>query len=74
MDTSPKNWITVNVDGAHNLNNHNIVVGGVARDSSWNFIEGFSNFIGIESSVIAEAWAAVIGLKMICDLKIACVL
>lgn len=46
------------------------VAGGVRRDSNSKFIRAFTSFLGVQISVIAEAKAILLGLRIACLLRI----
>ncbi|MBA0631141.1 hypothetical protein Godav_003160, partial [Gossypium davidsonii] len=57
-------WVKINVDGSSNMNGHYLMVGGVVRDSTGNWLEGFKKYIGRGSALKSELWAILIGLKV----------
>ena len=63
-------WFKLNVDGARNVHNGRIRAGGVIRDYTGVWIEGFFAHIGIGEVIEAEAWGLLLGLKMAVKLKI----
>ncbi|MBA0872692.1 hypothetical protein Goshw_018760, partial [Gossypium schwendimanii] len=44
-------WVKINVDGSSNMNGHYLMVGGVVRDSTGNWLEGFKKYIGRGSAL-----------------------
>ncbi|KAK8575263.1 hypothetical protein V6N12_062939 [Hibiscus sabdariffa] len=49
-----RGWVKANADGAYNVVNNKVSVGGVIRDEHENWLFGFSRNIGICSSLLAE--------------------
>ncbi|KAK5775329.1 hypothetical protein PVK06_043207 [Gossypium arboreum] len=47
-------WVKVNVYGSSNMNGHCLMVGGVVRDSTVNWLEGFRKYIGRASTLKSE--------------------
>ncbi|XP_060197735.1 uncharacterized protein LOC132626759 isoform X2 [Lycium barbarum] len=58
----PLNWIKLNTDGSHNCED-DIGAGGIVRDSNGNLIMAFAKSLGKGSSNLAEAKAALYGMK-----------
>lgn len=57
-------WIKVNMDGATNRNGNWSAVGGVLRDSSRNWVEGFRKFVGRGSTVNSKLWTILRDLEI----------
>ncbi|MBA0688412.1 hypothetical protein Goari_006203, partial [Gossypium aridum] len=57
-------WVKVNVDGSYNMNGHYLMVGGVVRDSTGNWLEGFMKYIGRGSTLKSELWVILTGLEV----------
>lgn len=63
----PDSWVKINVDGAAQGNPGNAGMGGLIRDASGCWLEGFSVFLGISSNIVAELWAILKGLQLAWD-------
>lgn len=60
----PDGWLKINVDGAWNSTSGAIEAGGIIRDHNGKWQFRFVNNIGIGNSLIAEAWAALVGVQL----------
>jgi ribonuclease HI len=65
----PHNCFKLNVDGSKSVSGV-IGAGGVIRDWSGNWVQGFSHYIGAGEIFEAEVWGLYIGLKMAVDLQL----
>ena len=65
----PLGHFKLNVDGSRDGAGI-IGAGGVVRDCSGNWIQGFSHHIGFGEVIQAEIWGIYIGLKMAADLQL----
>ncbi|KAK9991108.1 hypothetical protein SO802_026093 [Lithocarpus litseifolius] len=63
-------WFKLNTDGASIGNPGKAGGGGLIRDSSGNWVKGFSRSIGIGTSILAEFWALRDGLSLAVHLGI----
>lgn len=66
----PNGWFKLNTDGASIGNSGKAGGGGLIRDSSGNWVKGFSRDIGFGTSILAEFWALRDGLTLAAQLSI----
>lgn len=64
----PDGVFTLNVDGSHKQGSS--ACGGLLRDSSGRFMKGFHCNLGSSTSVMAELWGLVLGLRLARDVGI----
>lgn len=57
-------WIKVNSDGASSKNGDWSAIGGVLRDATGNWIEGYQRYVGRGSTLNAELWTILQGLQV----------
>lgn len=60
--------IALNVDGSHNSGGS--ACGGLLRNSLGQFLRGFHCNLGLATSVLAELWGLVLGLRLACSMGI----
>jgi ribonuclease HI len=66
----PTGFVKLNIDGSVLRNPGHASSGGLLRDSNGNWIQGFSHFLGITNSLVAELWGLRDGLTLARDLHI----
>lgn len=59
----PTHWVKLNIDSASKGNLGEGGAGGIIRNHNSNFLFAFATFMGIFSSIYAEAMAILIGVK-----------
>lgn len=65
----PLGYFKLNVDGSRDVNGI-FSAGGIIRDCSGNWIQGFSDHIGIGEVIQAEIWSIYVGMKLASDMQI----
>ena len=66
----PTGFVKLNTDGSVLCNPGHASSEGLLRDSNGNWIQGFSHFLGITNSLVAELWDLWDGLTLARDLHI----
>ncbi|PKI40487.1 hypothetical protein CRG98_039123 [Punica granatum] len=66
----PSGWIKVNTNGAAKGKPGMAGAGGLIRDDFGRWLGGFSQNIGITTSIAAELWAVKMGLELAWDLGV----
>jgi hypothetical protein len=66
----PTGFVKLNTNGSVLRNSGHASSGGLRRDNNGNWIQGFSHFLGITNSLVAELWGLWDGLTLARDLHI----
>jgi ribonuclease HI len=60
----PMGWYTLNTDGAAKISDSKAGCGGIVRNDTDNWVEGFAKALGDTTAYMAELWGVFEGLKL----------
>jgi ribonuclease HI len=60
----PMGWYTLNTDGAAKISDSKAGCGGIVRNDTGNWVEGFAKALGDTTAYMAELWGVFEGLKL----------